>query len=163
VISVSWEDAVAYAEWLSQQTGKHYRLPTEAEWEYTARAGTETAYWWGDEIGKNRANCNGCGSQWDGKQTAPVGSFKPNPWRLHDTAGNVYEWVQDCWHKNYAGAPEDGSKVWETEGSGDCNLRVIRGGSWNDWPRLVRSATRGGHVPGLRANTLGFRLAQDLD
>jgi formylglycine-generating enzyme required for sulfatase activity len=92
--------------------------PTAEEWEYAARAGTETAYWWGDEIGKNRANCNGCGSQWDYKQTAPVGSFAPNPWGLYDTAGNVWEWVQDCWHKNYEGAPEDGSKAWK-EG-GDC-------------------------------------------
>src|SRR5438874_738666 len=83
VINVSWEDAVAYAKWLSQQTGKRYRLPTEAEWEYAARVGTETAYWWGNEVGKNRANCDGYGgSQWDNKQTAPVGSFQPNPWGL---------------------------------------------------------------------------------
>jgi formylglycine-generating enzyme required for sulfatase activity len=161
VINVSWEDAVAYAKWLSMMTGKRYRLPTEAEWEYAARAGTETAYWWDNKVGQNHANCTGCGSQWDSKQTVPVGSFKPNPWRLHDTAGNVYEWVQDCWHKNYAGAPEDGSKVWETEGSGDCALRVIRGGSWGGRPGDVRSAFRGGLVPVYRNYLLGFRLAQD--
>jgi formylglycine-generating enzyme required for sulfatase activity len=161
VISVSWEDAVAYAEWLSKQTGKRYRLPTEAEWEYAARAGTETAYWWGDEIGKNRANCNSCGSQWDNRQTAPVGSFASNPWGLHDTAGNVHEWVQDCWHGNYNGAPEDGSKAWE-EG-GDCSLRVVRGGSWYDRPWYVRSAFRNWFEPDDRGYYLGFRLAQDVD
>jgi formylglycine-generating enzyme required for sulfatase activity len=163
VINVSWKDAVAYAEWLSKQTGKRYRLPTEAEWEYANRAGTETAYWWGDEVGKNRVNCGGCGSRWDGKQTAPVGSFSPNSWGLHDTAGNVYEWVQDCWHKDYEGAPEDGSKAWGKEGGGDCNRRVIRGGSWSYEPWYVRSAYRSKDVPDLRYGNLGFRLAQDLD
>ena len=93
VISVSWEDAVAYTRWLSEQTGEQYRLPSEAEWEYAARAGTETAYSWGNEIGSNRANCYKCGSQWDGKQTAPVGSFRPNGWGLHDMHGNIFEWV----------------------------------------------------------------------
>lgn len=161
VINVSWEDAVAYAKWLSMMTGKHYRLPTEAEWEYTARAGTETAYWWGNKVGQNHANCAGCGSPWDNKQTAPVGSFSPNSWGLYDTAGNVYEWVQDCYHENYAGAPEDGSKVWETGGSGDCNLRVFRGGSWDYGPGDVRSAYRGGLEPDNRDSYLGFRLAQD--
>ena len=126
VINVSWKDAAAYAEWLSEQTGKRYRLPSEAEWEYAARAGTTTAYWWGNEIGQNRANCDGCGSQWDNKQTAPVGSFKPNAFGLYDTAGNVWEWVQDCWNENYAGAPTDGS-AWE---EGDCSQRVLRGGAW---------------------------------
>jgi formylglycine-generating enzyme required for sulfatase activity len=137
--------------------------PTAEEWEYAARAGTETAYWWGDEIGKNRANCNGCGSQWDYKQTAPVGSFAPNPWGLYDTAGNVWEWVQDCWHKNYEGAPEDGSKAWK-EG-GDCSLRgssrVVRGGSWFYLPRYVRSALRDRNEPDNRNDNPGFRLAQD--
>jgi formylglycine-generating enzyme required for sulfatase activity len=160
VINVSWGDAVAYAEWLSQRTGKPYRLPTEAEWEYAARAGKESVYWWGDELGKNHANCAGCGSQWDNKQAAPVGSFQPNPWGLYDTAGNVWEWVQDCWHRNYNGAPEeDGSKAWE-EG-GDCNLRVIRGGSWGDGPGGARSAARSMLEPVTRSYALGFRLAQD--
>jgi formylglycine-generating enzyme required for sulfatase activity len=166
VISVSWEDAVAYAEWLSKQTGKRYRLPTEAEWEYAARAGTESAYWWGDEIGKNRANCGGCDSRWDSKQTAPVGSFVPNPWGLYDTAGNTWEWVQGCDHDSYAGnlwewvgAPADGS-AWEKDG---CALRVIRGGSWYIDPRVVRSASRIWTVPVTRYYDLGFRLAQNLD
>ena len=102
-------DAVDYAEWLSQQTGKHYRLPTEAKWEYPARAGTETAYWWGNEMKQGLANCMSCGTRKDSRQTEPVASFKPNPFGLYDTAGNVGEWVQDCWHKNYQGAPSDGS------------------------------------------------------
>ena len=128
VINVSWEDAVAYTRWLSEQTGERYRLPTEAEWEYAARAGTATAYSWGNGIGRNRANCDGCGSQWDNRQTAPVGSFGPNGWGLHDLHGNVWEWVQDCWNESYRGAPADGS-AWE---SGDCSLRVLRGGSWDN-------------------------------
>ncbi|RMD68212.1 MAG: PEGA domain-containing protein, partial [Gammaproteobacteria bacterium] len=92
VINVSWHDAKAYARWLSKQTGKRYRLPSEAEWEYAARAGTSTRYWWGDRVGHGHANCDGCGSWWDGKETAPVGFFDPNPWGLYDTAGNVWEW-----------------------------------------------------------------------
>ena len=124
VIKVSWRDAVAYVEWLSARTGKRYRLPSEAEWEYAVRAGTETAYSWGNEIGRNRANCDGCGSQWDNEQTAPVGSFSANAWGLHDMHGNVWEWVQDCWNDSYQGAPTDGS-AWE---SGDCSRRVMRGG-----------------------------------
>jgi len=175
VINVSWEDAVAYAGWLSQQTGQQYRLPTEAEWEYAARAGTKTTYWWGDEVGKNRANCNGCGSQWDGSmQTAPVGSFAPNPWGLYDTVGNVVEWVQDCWHLSYKGAPKDGSKVWGEDGdcsasdirSGvacDCSRRGVRGGSWYHVPRNARLAKRLWFHPDPGEDILGFRLARDLD
>ena len=125
VINVSWHDAVAYTQWLSSQTGEHYRLPSEAEWEYAARAGSTTLYSWGNDIGRNRANCYGCGSQWDRKQTAPVGSFNANRWGLHDMHGNVKEWVQDCWNYNYRGAPTDGS-AWE---SGECSDRVKRGGS----------------------------------
>ena len=109
VIYVSWDDAKAYAVWLSTMTGKTYRLLTEAEWEYAARAGTTTAYYWGDDIGKGNANCVFCGSQWDNKQTAPVGSFAPNQFGLYDMLGNVWEWVEDCGHNNYNGAPEDGS------------------------------------------------------
>jgi formylglycine-generating enzyme required for sulfatase activity len=109
VISVSWNDAKAYVAWLSKMTGKDYRLPTEAEWEYAARAGTTTAYYWGDEIGENNTNCNGCGSELGGKQTAPVGSFAPNAFGLYDMFGNVWDWVEDCYHNNYQGAPTDGS------------------------------------------------------
>ena len=109
VINVSWEDAVAYTEWMSEQTGERYRLPSEAEWEYAARAGTEKKYSWGNEIGSNRANCDECGSEWSGEQTAPVGSFDPNRWGLHNMHGNVWEWVQDCSNMDYDGAPQDGS------------------------------------------------------
>jgi formylglycine-generating enzyme required for sulfatase activity len=104
VIDVSWHGAIAYLEWLSEQTGQRYRLPSEAEWEYAARAGTQTAYWWGDEIGSNRANCDGCGSRWDSHQTAPVGSFPANPWGLHDTVGNVWEWTCSGYDESYGGA-----------------------------------------------------------
>ncbi|MGH8534603.1 MAG: formylglycine-generating enzyme family protein [Gammaproteobacteria bacterium] len=155
VVGVFWEDAQRFAQW----TGA--RLPTEAEWEYAARAGTTTRYWWGDEVGKNNANCAGCGSQWDGKQTAPVGSFQPNAFGLHDMLGNVWEWVQDCWHENYKGAPLDGS-AWGEKQDGDCARRVIRGGSWHDLPRSVRSARRAKHAPGDRYGDIGFRLAHDI-
>ena len=163
VINVSWDDAVTYCQWLSKQTGKRYRLPTEAEWEYAARAGTETKYWWGNEIGKNRANCKGCGSQWDNTKTAPVGSFEPNPLGLYDTSGNVEEWVQDCWHDNYEGAPTDGS-AWE---SGNCDKRVLRGGSWNNFLNMIYSTYRIGCEPKngfikVGYVDVGFRIARDL-
>ena len=125
-IKVSWDDAQTYVKWLSRITGKDYRLLSEGEYEYAARAGTQTAYPWGDEIklnGEAMANCDGCGSQWGGKQTAPVGSFAANPFGLYDMVGNVWEWTEDCWRDNYEGAPDDGSP-WT---SGDCDLRVVRG------------------------------------
>lgn len=161
VIGVSWADAVAYTQWLSEQTGKRYRLPSEAEWEYAARAGTTTQYWWGNTVGNNNANCGECGSQWDSKQTAPVGSFSANPFGLYDTAGNVREWVQDCYHDSYAGAPATGTPAWEA-GCQDGGRRVIRGGSWSYGPAFVRAANRGGFNPDFRLLNLGFRLAQDF-
>ena len=159
VIMVSWEDATAYAEWLSAETGERYRLPSEAEWEYAARAGTTTAYSWGTEIGQNRANCASCGSQWDNEQTAPAGSFAANAWGLHDMHGNVWEWVENCWHDSYARAPADGS-AW-TRG-GDCGQRVLRGGSWSSVPGTLRSANRDGLVVVPRYDNVGFRLARTL-
>ena len=158
VMNVNWEDAQAYVGWLSEQTGKRYRLLSEAEWEYVARAGTTTEYWWGDEIGRNRANCNGCGSQWDDERTAPVGSFQPNGFGLYDVHGNVWEWVQDCWNRGYAGAPRDG-RAWET---GDCSRRVLRGGSWYYEPRYLRSANRIRNTADYRFNSSGFRIARSL-
>ena len=125
VINVSWDNAQLYVQWLSEQTGGAYRLPTEAEWEYAARAGTTTLYSWGNDIGRNLANCDGCGSQWDDEQTAPVGSFPPNAFGLHEMHGNVSEWVLDCRH-TYSAAPTDGS-AWL---SGKCGERVYRGGCW---------------------------------
>ena len=152
VVGVAWDDACRFAEWAGG------RLPTEAEWEYACRAGTATSYWWGVEIGTNRANGDGSGSQWSNKQTSPVGSFEPNPFGLYDTSGNVWEWTQDRWHDDYRGAPADGS-AWE---SGDEARRVIRGGSWIDKPDDLRSAYRFGSLTGSRFGDIGFRLAQDL-
>ena len=159
VINVSWEDATAYAEWLSAETGQRYRLPSEAEWEYAARAGTTTAYSWGNDLGQNRANCYRCGSRWDGQQAAPAGSFAANAWGLHDMHGNVGEWVEDCWHDSYARAPADGS-AW-TRGD-DCGRRVLRGDSWNSLPGDLRSADRVWFSIGFRFFTVGFRLARTL-
>ena len=154
----SWDDAQQYVAWLSKMTGKPYRLLTEAEWEYAARAGTTTAYYWGDEIGKGNANCNGCGSQWDNRQTSPVGSFKPNAFGLYDMAGNVWQWVQDCYHDNYDGAPTDGS-AWT---GGDCSQPCR--------PRRFLGQRSTGPPLGLphgdltvdRDNDLGFRVGRTL-
>jgi formylglycine-generating enzyme required for sulfatase activity len=161
VINVSWEEAQNYARWLSSVTGRSYRLPTEAEWEFAARAGTTTAYWWGDEIGENHANCYGCGSEWDGERTAPVGSFDPNPWGLHDTHGNVWEWVTDCWHDTYQEAPGDGA-AWSEAAGGDCSRRVVRGGAWFNMPSNLRSTLRFGADDVYRFPFLGFRLVEEL-
>jgi formylglycine-generating enzyme required for sulfatase activity len=158
VINVSWDDAQAYVAWLSKKTGKPYRLLSEAEWEYAARAGTTTRYPWGDEPGTKRANFHDSGSQWSGKQTSPVGSFEPNAFGLHDMVGNVREWVQDCWNASYKGAPGDGS-AWA---SGDCGQRVVRGGSWDYDRGYARVANRYGDGPTVRGSDRGFRLARTL-
>ncbi|MBV0932738.1 SUMF1/EgtB/PvdO family nonheme iron enzyme [Marinobacterium weihaiense] len=158
VINVSWRDASAYTVWLREQTGQPYRLPTEAEWEYAARAGTESMYWWGDSPMDGYAVCDGCGSQWDGQQTAPVGSTRANPWGLFDLSGNVDEWVQDCYQPDYSQAPKDGS----AEQASGCHQRVMRGGSWFDIPRLVRPASRYRHPEDSARNSWGFRVALDL-
>ncbi|MEK8016574.1 MAG: formylglycine-generating enzyme family protein, partial [Candidatus Parabeggiatoa sp.] len=158
VINVSWYDATAYTEWLSQQTGQQYRLPTEAEWEYAARAGTETRYWWGNNIGTNRANCDGSGSEWSNIQTAPVGSFEPNPFGLYDTVGNVWEWCADPWHENYENAPTDG-RIWEKPGE---YRHLIRGGSFFNPPKYCRAANRS-RVSSVNHNwSRGFRGCADL-
>jgi len=161
VINVSWHDVQGYVKWLSDKTSKRYRLSSEAEWEYAAKAGLQTRYWWGDDIGKNNANCKDCGNQWDGKQTVPVGSFKSNAFGLYDTAGNVWEWTQDCWHHNYTNAPTDGS-AWLEKDDGDCKGRVVRGGSWNYDPWNLRSAGRGRYGTDDVNNSLGFRIARDF-
>ena len=158
VVNVSWDDAQAYIDWLNKKSGQHYRLPSEAEWEYAARAGTTTAYHWGDDIGKAHATCNDCGNAWDGDNTSPVGSFPANAWGLFDMSGNAAQWVQDCFAENYAGAPVDGSAAT----NGDCKYRVIRGGGWNDSPKALRVDAREGNLPGFRYSNVGFRLARDL-
>jgi formylglycine-generating enzyme required for sulfatase activity len=140
-------------------TGKSYRLLTEAEYEYVARAGIETAYPWGDEIGKNNANCNGCGSNWDNRQTAPVGSFAPNRFNLYDVVGNSWEWVEDCMHDNYEGAPADGSS-WSD--GGNCSNHVARSGSWSNTPDFARLASRVPRASDVRNSNLGFRVGRTL-
>ena len=158
-VCMSWHHAQAYVAWLSEKTGKGYRLLSESEWEYAARAGTVTRYSWGDEIGRNRANCDGCGSRWDDRQTAPVGSFAANDFGLHDMHGNVWEWVADCWRGDgFTGPPSSGS-VWEV---GDCNRRILRGGSWDNRPWLLGSANRYWYLTGNRSSGLGFRVARTL-
>ena len=172
VACVGWDDASSYVAWLSQKTGKSYRLLTEAEWEYAARAGTTAARFWGEDgnqscgfangadqttkaqvLGWNYliANCN------DGfAYTAPVGSYRANGLGLHDMLGNVYEWTQDCWNASYVSAPTDGS-AWAR---GDCSLRVVRGGSWLFFPSFLRSAIRFRNSTAFRFNDLGFRVAR---
>jgi formylglycine-generating enzyme required for sulfatase activity len=160
VENVSWDDVHLFLTRLNARNpDKPYRLPTEAEWEYAARAGTSTRYWWGNEIGRGNANCDGCGSQWDNEQTATVGSFKANPFGLYDTVGNVWEWVQDCSHDNYQGAPADCSE-WHKY----ClnARRVFRGGSWSNGPGLARVSFRNWGDPAYLYVNLGLRLAQDL-
>ena len=162
VIFINWEDAQQYVAWLSQVTGKTYRLLSEAEYEYATRAGTQTAYPWGDDIkvnGTARANCNGCGSKWDHTQTAPVGSFPPNKFGLYDMVGNLWEWTEDCFHSNYNGAPADGS-AWIS--GGDCSFRVVRGSSWGGSPAQLRSAYRLRFTFANRDYILGFRVARTL-
>jgi formylglycine-generating enzyme required for sulfatase activity len=163
VIRVSWNEAVEYAAWLSKQTGRRYRLPTEAEWEYAARGGTETAYWWGNEMKLGLAACISCGTRPEDRQTAPVGSFKPNPFGLFDTAGNVREWVQDCWHDNYQRAPSDGS-AWEKDQNGNCNARVHRGGAFRSVNKgNVRSSSRAMYRADARPDHVGFRLVREIE
>jgi formylglycine-generating enzyme required for sulfatase activity len=162
VINVSWNDAEQYVAWIAKLTGKPYRLLTEAEWEYAARAGTTTTYSWGNDIGEGNANCDGCGSQWH-NETAPVGSFKPNGFGLYDMHGNVREWCEDAWHDNYKGAPTDGS-AWLQGGNGFFfRRRVVRGGSWVYGPQELRSANRSGFPVYQLYPGLGFRLARTLN
>ena len=163
VVNVSRHDAQGFIGWLNKKEGTQaYRLPSEAEWEYAARAGTTTRYSWGNEIGRNRANCDGCGSEWDNQRPAPVGSFEPNAFGLYDMHGNVYEWVADCWHDNYNGAPSDGS-AW-TSGCDSDAWVVVRNGSWPYAPRYLRAAYRDWLSPSNRGyNYSGFRLVQDIN
>ena len=167
-VCVNWEDAKAYVAWLSRKTGERYRLPSESEWEYAARAGTRTARWWGEGDSGQCTHANGVdastGFDWgigcsDGhSRTAPVGRFRANAWGLHDVLGNAWEWTEDCWNGSYRSAPSDGS-AWEY---GDCNVRVLRGGSWYNIPRFLRSAFRTGMITGLRDYSSGFRVARTL-
>jgi formylglycine-generating enzyme required for sulfatase activity len=162
VINVNWDDAKTYVKWLSTMTGKSYRLLSEAEYEYAARARTSAAYPWGDDVKMNgmaMANCNDCGSEWDGKRPAPVGSFAPNQFNLHDMVGNVWVWVEDCLHSNYDEAPVNGS-AWLKDSH--CESHILRGGSWEHDPRSLRLATRSGNTSVLRVNFIGVRVGRTL-
>ena len=143
VTNVSWNDAQAYIQWFSRKTGKTYRLPTEEEWELASRAGTTTNYYWGNDIGLNHANCDGCGSEWDNKKTAPVGSFRPNAWDLYDMMGNVWQWTDTCW-------------------KGNCAKRMLCGGSWNHRPQDMSGGMCNWFDMNKRMRYLGFRLALTL-
>ena len=173
VTCVNWDDAIAYVEWLSRKTFKNYRLLSEAEWEYAARAGTKTYRYWGDDGNLSCSYANGAdqtakmelqGLNWavakcnDGyAYTSPVGSFKPNRFGLYDMLGNVWQWTQDCWNPNYSGAPKDGS-AWT---KGECRQRILRGGSWENPPLDLRAAVRGGADATQRFYVFGFRIARD--
>ena len=160
MVCVSWKDAKAYVDWLSGKTGKGYRLLSEAEWEYVARGGTRTSRYWGAGEGGQCEYANGAASCRDRSvYTAEVGSYRANGFGLHDVLGNVWEWVEDCWHEDYTGAPVDGS-AWTS--GGECGYRVLRGGSWVAKPRNLRSAIRIRNSTGNRVNFLGFRIARTL-
>jgi formylglycine-generating enzyme required for sulfatase activity len=163
VINVSWTDAMAYVAWLNRVTGRKYRLPSEAEWEYAARADrADKIYVWGDRfmtVGE-RPHCNGCGSSQDGVETSVVGSFAPNPWGLYDMAGDVWQWTADCWHDSYEGHPPVDGSPWVDDG--DCKSRVVRGGSWTGSPRDRRVADRLQNGASAAASDQGFRLVRDL-
>ncbi len=169
LFDVTWRDARRYVEWLSKQTGKHYRLPTEAEWEYAARAGTTTAFHTGDCIHTDQANFHGRHEFGDCPlpplyrgQPTPVGSFEPNAWGLYDMHGNIFEWTLDCWHDSYEGAPSDGS-AWMDEGDNfNCERRVLRGGSWSGRPADLRSSFRSHNDADFKSIFIGFRVVRDL-
>jgi formylglycine-generating enzyme required for sulfatase activity len=158
VINVSWHDAQAYCKWLAKETGKPYRLPSEAEWEYAARAGTTTRYSFGNEITEKDANFRGTIGT-----TTEVGAYPANSWGLYDIQGNVWEWVEDIWHDSYEGAPTDGTAWTGAKGKNSSHKRLGRGGSWDDIPRALRAAGRGRGDPGCRDSDLGFRVARTLD
>ena len=167
VVCVNWRDARAYVAWLSRETREAYRLPSEAEWEYVARARSTTARYWGESEAGQCRYANGADSSWasegancdDGHhRTAPVGSSRPNAFGLYDVLGNVWEWTQDCWNASYGGAPRDG-RAWE---GGECGRRVLRGGSWLSRPGVLRSANRGSGTAGIRDSDAGFRIARSL-
>jgi formylglycine-generating enzyme required for sulfatase activity len=157
VINVSWSDAKEYLAWLSQKTGKPYRLPSEAEWEYAARGGTKTAFYWGTQVGARMANCRDCQTG-EPVQTLSVGSFPPNAFGLNDMAGNAAEWLEDCWNESYKGAPSDGS-AWT---NGSCSLRVLRGGSFDTQSAYLKSAARFRYDSDVRYFGNGFRVARKL-
>jgi formylglycine-generating enzyme required for sulfatase activity/serine/threonine protein phosphatase PrpC len=157
VVLVKWDDAFTYAKWLSEQTGHKYRIPSEAEWEYAASGGQDAPFWWGYEEKPGKAHCFNCGSLFDPRKPAKIGKFQPNQFGLYDTAGNVSEWVYDCWHESYEDAPTDGN-AWE---GGDCSLRVARGGSYISPQQSIRMTKRDRFKSNSGYDHIGIRLARD--
>jgi formylglycine-generating enzyme required for sulfatase activity len=155
---VSWDDAQQYLSWLSKTSGQSYRLPTEAEWEYAARGGSSTRYWWGEQMAPGKANCKDCGQPWSSEAPANVGSFGANGFGLYDTSGGVWEWVADCWHTSFKDAPADG-RSWEQP---PCSVRVIRGGSWREGAAYMVSSTRFKYDASVRHSQNGFRVARSV-
>ncbi len=158
VIFVTWDDAYYYTKWLSEETGEKYRLANEAEWEYLASTGKKTTFWWGYEEEPNRAHCFGCGSAFDPRKPTKVGSFEPNAFGIYDTAGNVSEWVHDCWHENYKGAPSV-AEVWE---GGDCAYRVARGGAYSTPPQSIRNSKRDKFKSDQPYDHIGIRVVRKI-
>ncbi|MEO7497754.1 MAG: formylglycine-generating enzyme family protein [Massilia sp.] len=155
---VSWDDVQQYVKWLDATSGKSYRLPTEAEWEYAARGGTATPYWWGEKLIAGKANCKDCGEPWRSDGPADVGSFGANPYGLYDINGGVWEWVSDCWHPSFKNAPANGS-AWDEP---NCSVRVIRGGSWREDASYMLSSTRFKYDASVRNAQNGFRVARSV-
>jgi formylglycine-generating enzyme required for sulfatase activity len=155
---ISWDDAQLYVKWLTKVSGKPYRLPTEAEWEYAARGGTSSRYWWGEDMRRGNANCKECGDPWQADGPAPAASFAANAFGLHDMNGSVWEWVEDCWHSSYKNAPAD-ARAW-TESF--CPVHVIRGGSWRDGASYMPATTRFKYDGSVRHSQNGFRVVRDM-
>ena len=159
VINVLYSDIQEYTTWISNKTSEKYRLPSEAEWEYAARAGTTTEYWWGDHMTSGGANCRDCGTKWSGLKSAPVGSFKANPWGLFDVHGNVLEYVEDCWTDNHRGAAGNASPKVIPK----CSSRVIKSGAWYYLPTVSRSAYRARNDTRVFSYFIGFRVFRMLN
>jgi formylglycine-generating enzyme required for sulfatase activity len=157
--NISYDDAKEYVSWLSAVSGKPYRLPSEAEWEFATRGGSTTRYPWGDEVGKAQASCSDCGGPWNRKTPEPVDAFPANDFGLFGANGSVAEWVEDCWARNHPGARADGQPR-EEQG---CSQRVLRGGSWRNAHTDVTASSRLGYDAGVRYYTNGLRVARDID
>ena len=158
VINILFSDIFEYLMWISRITKRVYRLPSESEWEYSARAGTISEYWWGNKMMPNQANCRKCGSEWSGIKTAPVGSFKPNPWGLYDVHGNVFEYVSDCWINSHSKTEPDGSPYLDQ----NCRSRVLKSGAWYYLPSVSRSASRVRNDTRIFSYFIGFRVLREI-
>ena len=159
VINILLTDIDEYVTWLTKKTGHIYRLPSESEWEYAARAGSQTEFSWGDQMQTGAANCRGCGTKWSGIKSAPVGQFKPNAWGLYDVHGNVFEYVADCWSNDHYNIPRDGV----AKKTANCLSKVIKGGSWYYLPKVSRSASRVRNDKRVFSYFIGFRVFRELE